>query len=109
MKKHVVMNKNFQATESYDGIRVLIHEEEHLALGGRIMAALLEKWGMVAAMDDGEDSAGRQKLRLATPTEIVDRAEKITHLMLERAKSFDWIIKIPTLEEAEAALSAEDK
>jgi UTP-glucose-1-phosphate uridylyltransferase len=41
---------------------------------GAMAIDLVIKWGMVAAVCDGEDSCGRAKLRLMTPDELVDRA-----------------------------------
>lgn len=43
-------------------------------MNAQIAFALIERWGMIAAMPDGEDSAGRQKFRLQTPEELVARA-----------------------------------
>ena len=44
--------------------------------GPEMLTALdmLQRWGMVAAVDDGEDKAGRAKIRLATPDELVELA-----------------------------------
>ena len=53
---------------------------------GQFAAHMIEKWGMVAAMSDGEDSAGRQKLRLATPEELVERAITTTNLLFKRMR-----------------------
>ena len=48
-------------------------------------AAFIERWGMVAAMPDGEDAAGRSKLRLMSPQELVDRAYETADLIVNRA------------------------
>ena len=67
------------------------------------MMALIERWGMVAAMSDGEDSAGRQRLRLATPEELVSRAADITNLAFDVMDSVGWTAKTPSVEELIAA------
>lgn len=50
-------------------------------------AEMVNRWGMVAAEPAGEDSAGRAKLRLATPAELVDRAVRVAELL------FDELVK----------------
>ena len=52
---------------------------------GGMAYKLIERWGMVAAIPDGEDSAGRSRLRLLTPEEMVDRAFKATELFWNEA------------------------
>lgn len=45
-----------------------------LTTEARFAMQLIERWGMVDAAPDGEDKAGRSKLRLLDPIEVVDRA-----------------------------------
>lgn len=45
---------------------------------------------MIAAQSDGEDSAGRSKLRLQTPQELVERACNVAGLMYEEIKARGW-------------------
>lgn len=59
-----------------------------------IAADLITKWGMVAAVEDGEDSSGRSKLRLATEIEVVERAVKCTNLLLRAADEAGWLLNI---------------
>jgi hypothetical protein len=40
----------------------------------------ISRWGMVAAVPDGEDSSGRAKVRLSTPEELVVRAFETAEL-----------------------------
>jgi hypothetical protein len=44
----------------------------------KIAIEMAQRWGMVAAIPDGEDTAGRQKLRLMTPAELAQRAVATT-------------------------------
>lgn len=39
---------------------------------------LIERWGPTPHCEDGEDSSGKQKFRLLTPTELALRALKIS-------------------------------
>jgi len=57
--------------------------------------ALVERWGLVACVLDGEDSAGRQKMRVMTPEELAraacDTAEETWKQIEERG----WTLAIP--------------
>lgn len=64
----------------------------------RMALALVERWGMVAGMPDGEDSTGRAKLRLSTPEELADRAVAASYAIYNKIEANDWFIMIPDLE-----------
>lgn len=50
--------------KNFDGhIVVQQHETEMLTLEARIALSFMEKWALVAAEPDGEDSSGRAKMR----------------------------------------------
>ena len=68
---------------------------EYPTTKARMAAALLEKWGMVACLPDGEDSAGRQKLRLMTPHELVERATDVAEIAFTAFNHFNWIEQVP--------------
>jgi len=57
--------------------------------------ALVERWGMIASIADGEDSAGRSRLRLATPEELVERALAIAELTYREIRARGWGIECP--------------
>jgi hypothetical protein len=61
----------------------------------RMAIVLIEKWGMVAAVPDGEDSAGRARLRLMLPSEIVGRACETADLAYSVFESYGWIHDVP--------------
>lgn len=56
---------------------------------------LIEKWGMVAGDDGGEDSAGRAKLRLQTPEEVVARAMQTAEAAFRTLREHGWIAPMP--------------
>jgi hypothetical protein len=62
----------------------------------RMAVALIEKWGMVAAIPDGEDTAGRQKLRMMKPKEIVERAIDTAKMAMNAFEQEDWIDEFPS-------------
>jgi hypothetical protein len=57
--------------------------------------ALLERWGMIAAEIDGEDSAGRTKARLMTPEEMVTRACDTANLVWDEFEKREWLLMLP--------------
>lgn len=69
----------------------LAGQEAHCAI------EFVQKWGMVACVPDGEDGAGRQKLRLATPDEVVARAVTTTELLYRTMRERRWIDTNPML------------
>jgi hypothetical protein len=62
---------------------------------GVMVLSFIEKWGMVAGAPDGEDSAGRSKLRLLTPKELVERAVETAKATFEAIESEGWVLEIP--------------
>lgn len=60
---------------------------------------LLEKWGMICSVQDGEDSSGRAKIRSLTPEEIVDKAFTISVLAHDQARKRGMFIEVPDLDE----------
>ncbi len=64
---------------------LVIHFEAKVAM------ALIDKFGAVAAVEDGEDSSGRHKTRIQTPLELVDRCMEIAELFYMKASIRDWI------------------
>jgi len=72
------MNKRNLSVDDYGQV-----QEGTLVMGRRSLLAveMVNRWGMVAGMPDGEDSSGRARLRLATPEELVDRAVEVSNLL----------------------------
>lgn len=48
-------------------------------------------YGIVSAMEDGEDSQGRAKLKLQTPREVVDRCCEMADIMVQEFEKRGWI------------------
>lgn len=78
---------------------ILTHETEMLTMEGRMAFCLIEKWGMVAATVNGEDSAGRSQIIELTPDQVVDRAVSITEKALAAFRSKEWIVQGPDISE----------
>ena len=86
----------------YGKSTVIVHDTEMIEAEARLAFSLLERWGMVAACPDGEDSAGRAKLRLSEPSELVDRAFEVANLAFNRARNDQLIHNCGPLPEPEA-------
>lgn len=71
----------------------------------RFALACIERWGVVAGEPDGEDSAGRQQLRMLAPEKVVKRAFRIAELAFAEAKERGWLSKLPTIGEVDEILS----
>jgi len=91
----------FKITSQYGEPKLIVHERDHATLAARIALNLAERWGMIAAVPDGEDSSGRSKLRTMTPEEITDRACNTAESLLVEIKNRGWIAEAPSWEEME--------
>lgn len=70
-------------------------ETESPSWEGRLACYLVERWGMVAGVEDGEDSAGRAKIRLTTPDELVARALEVAEKTTKAIREKGWTIHVP--------------
>ena len=64
-----------------------------------LAASLAERMALCAADLDGEDSAGRQKVKLMTPAEIAVRACDIAAALWQQFEQRDWIMDLPEPQE----------
>lgn len=78
-----------------DNPKLVIHDTEAPTFEGRLAIVLVEKWGMVAGVDDGEDKAGRSKLRLMAPDEVVKRACTTSALLAAALREKGWMTALP--------------
>ena len=106
MSKDYVMTpkRSFEDAASWT-----IHNLEALKPEANAALAFIEKWGMVAGIPDGEDSAGRARIRLATPEEVVDRAIAVAAGAFRAFEAHGWIQPIPSPEEAASLLKKLDE
>lgn len=80
-------------SDRYDGVK--IHNCEIIGIDAQIAVGLTEKWGMVAAMPDGEDSSGRQQFRLMTEAELAERAVTAAQTLVTALRAAGMIHAIP--------------
>lgn len=92
------MTTQFIVAEEYgrnSAKKFVIHETELLNQEARFACALVERWGLVAAMPDGEDSAGRAKMRLPTPQELSSRSCEMAAAIFAEFRSRGWTVEGP--------------
>src|SRR5262252_4506659 len=93
--------------DSYGEPKITIHESQAPNFEARIALSLVERWGLVAADVDGEDTAGRSKLRRLTPHELTrDACETAAGLVAEFERR-GWMVELPSPTEHMAAKKAE--
>lgn len=82
-----------------DRRKVIGHQSREFTHRARMATILIEKWGLVAGEPGGEDSAGRAKLKLMEPAEIVSRACTTADLAYSEFEKRGWFVETPTLAE----------
>lgn len=96
----------FDAVNEYGRPRMVTHDRQYPNLKGRIAIVLVEGWGQVAGVPAGEDSAGRQATRLATPGEVVTRAVETADLLVDTMTARGWVHEAPPWAEIKKAADA---
>lgn len=96
--------KSFRIIESdmskYDQPSLYIHDDEIIQPEACLAFDLIQKWGLVAGVPDGEDSSGRTKPRLQTPEELVERAFAAAKLAFTEARKRQLVLNAGPLPEA---------
>jgi hypothetical protein len=93
--------------------QIMERPRKFLTCEARLAMVLIERWGMVTCLPDGEDSAGRAKFTIMPPRDVVNRACEVAERAIQRFNDCGWMVDLPSSEEAEkmwaAALSDEDR
>lgn len=77
------------------GTDIVICETEVQNKCARLAEELMRHLAIVAAVPDGEDSSGQQKMRMMTEQEVVTRATRIAELAWSDFRERQWILDIP--------------
>lgn len=86
----------------YGRSEISITENEYAEQEAKIAIEMIVKWGCVAAEPDGEDSSGRQKMKMMSEKTLVKRAFKAAKLAMDYARANGLIHTCPDkLEEEE--------
>jgi hypothetical protein len=87
----------------YDNLDLHVHDTDAPNWEARMASLLIDRWGMVVGGTDGEDSAGRSKLRLLSPEEIVERACATAQLAVAAFRARGWVQQLPSINEIREA------
>lgn len=74
---------------------VQVHDAQVPQPMAQFAMQLIDRWGMIAAAPDGEDSTGRAKFRLLEPHEVVTRACQTAQIAFELFAAQDWLLDVP--------------
>jgi hypothetical protein len=98
--------------ETFGG-RCLTHSSRFANDKAEYAKHLMEHHATVCAVPDGEDTAGRSKLRLQTPAEVVDRCVEIADRAYAEFEKRGWLVAVPSMdalrEEADKREEAHEK
>ena len=64
-------------------------------LKARVAMDMAQRFGLISVKPDGEDSTGREKMLLLTPSEVVDRAVSIADQLVNEINKRGWMIPMP--------------
>lgn len=88
--EEVIVRKSYRG-----GTEVIVATTMNPNAIARLAASIAERFALVAAMPDGEDSAGRQKLRLPSAEECAARSCDLAESLWSEFVKRDWITSLP--------------
>jgi hypothetical protein len=94
------MTTQIQVVEDYgrnSAKRLFVHETESPNRKAVFACRIIERWALVAAKVDGEDSAGRAKLGVLPPAEIVKHACDTAQLAFAEFEKRGWMLQMPDI------------
>jgi len=77
-------------------------------LEAKIAVNLVEKWGLAAAENNGEDSSGRGTLRILSAAEMVAKACNVAELLSEEIEKRGWMVVAPTIDSVKKTFLSDD-
>ena len=90
-KKPYITNK----PSAWDEPRTIISMAQGETAIARLAIDIATRFALVAAIPDGEDSAGRQKLRLPAAQELAARSCDIADALVSEFEARDWLYDVP--------------
>ncbi len=87
--------KEIKPFSRFDAERIVIFNKKHPNPVATLAVEFARHFSQVAGIPDGEDSAGRQQLRLATPQECAKRSCDLAEQMWEQFQSRGWVMDLP--------------
>ncbi len=91
-----LMEVSVKKRSSYDTESGAVVSNRRMPDGRAQLAfAMIQNWGVVAAMPDGEDAIGRAKWALLPVNDLVSRAFASADAAYAEAASRGWLVDIP--------------
>ena len=84
-------NKHYKKID----LEPVIYRTTALSLTAEIALRILEKFAIVTAEPDGEDSVGRQKSKLMDPQHVVDRSFELAEAFMHQAEPGNYLVDVP--------------
>lgn len=81
--------------ESYDGTHITVYSTVVSNMRGNLALKLIERWGLITGIADGEDSAGRAKINQEPINDLVKRAFECADKAYNELEKRDWLLNIP--------------
>jgi len=91
--------------QRYGDERYVIHNTVQPDQRALLACQFAERWAVVAGLPDGEDSAGRQKLRAMTPGELAQHACDCVTALFMQFDDRKWLLHVPSYDEVIASLN----
>lgn len=90
-------NPTYTEEETYRGAtEIRIHSGILINQKAEFAMRLMDHLAIASATPDGEDTTGRQKLRLLKPDEVVARAIEISGMAWDAFEAIGWTQDLPT-------------
>ena len=89
--KAVLIPKRYKHSDQ----EVVIYKTKAFDITGELAYRLIEKHAVISGEPDGEDSAGRQKGKLMSPSDVVIRSFELAELFVKAAQERGHIFDIP--------------
>lgn len=100
-EREVVVAEKFALKKNDVTPEVMIYEKFTPDFRARLATQLVERWGLIAAdVQEEENSAGRNKVRLMAPNEIVARACDTADLLVSELHKRGWMTETPSYSDA---------
>ena len=92
------MDIGYLTKQTRSGTDILTYRKTALSSPAELALRMVERWGMICCIPDGEDSAGRGISRLMTPEELIARACAVAELTIIEFDKRGLVLHLPTPE-----------
>ena len=91
----MIKDINYSPIPRYKIEEPTIYNKFVLGMEAKIAVEMVQKWGVVAAVENGEDSTGRARVKLMSTKELINRACEAAELLIEEFEKREWLLYLP--------------